>query len=63
VLYLGLPIVMKPDPPHAFGLFFMTCLLLILVTGLTCFLTVWYVHGRFTKLDAAVERIAGFLPF
>ncbi len=63
ILYHGLPIIMQPDPPHAFGLYFMTSLLLTFVTGLTCFLTVWYVRGRFGKLDELISMIASYLPF
>src|ERR1051325_9728413 len=34
VLYQGVPRVMLPDLPHAFGLYFMNYLLVILITGL-----------------------------
>jgi len=63
VLYNGLPRVMLPDPPHAFGLYLVSTLLLIIVTGLACFLTVWYLDGRFARLDAFFARIAAHLPF
>lgn len=63
ILYHGLPIILRPDPPHAFGLYLMSSLLLIFVTGLTCFLTVWYVRGHFAKLDDLVSQIASHLPF
>lgn len=38
VLYTGIPVVMKPDPAHALGLYFMSALLLIFITGLAAFL-------------------------
>ncbi len=63
VLYHGIPVIMKPDPPHAFGLYLMSCLLMTFVTGLACFLTTWYVRGKFTRLDDAVSAIASYLPF
>lgn len=63
VLYHGIPIIMKPDPPHAFGLYLMSCLLLTFVTGLACFLTTWYVRGKFVRLDEAVAKLASYLPF
>ncbi|HLP76287.1 MAG TPA: Yip1 family protein [Candidatus Paceibacterota bacterium] len=63
ILYHGLPVVMRPDPSHAFGLYLMTVLLLFFVTGLTCFLTFWYVRGHFAKLDDLVSQIASHLPF
>lgn len=60
VLYHGLPRIMLPDPPHAFGLFLTSALLLILLTGLICFLTAWYLQGKFTALDfsTAWDRLA-----
>jgi hypothetical protein len=63
VLYHGLPIIMKPDPSHAFGLYFMSVLLMAIVTGLACFLTVWYVRGKFGKLDELISYLASYLPF
>ena len=63
VLYHGWPRVMLPDPPHAFGLYLMSVLLLWIVTGLACFLTVWYLAGKFTRLDALIARLAELLPF
>jgi hypothetical protein len=56
VLYNGLPRVMQPDPPHAFGLYLMSVVLLLIVTGLACFLTTWYLQGRFPKLEALVSH-------
>src|SRR5262245_54760380 len=48
ILYSGLPIVMRPDPPHALGLYLMSSLMLVLVTGLVRFVTAWYLAGKFT---------------
>jgi hypothetical protein len=59
VLYYGLPLVMQPDPPHTFGLYMMSSILLILVTGLARFVTIFYLAGKFTKLDDLVARICG----
>ena len=39
VLYHGVPRMMEPDPSHAFGLYLMSALLLVLVTGLARFVT------------------------
>ena len=33
-LYHAVPLVLKPDPPHAFGLFVMSCFVLIMLTGM-----------------------------
>ncbi len=57
VLYNGLPRIMQPDPPHAFGLYLMSVLLLLMITGLACFLTTWYLQGKFPGLDAIVSRL------
>src|SRR5258708_9374555 len=46
VLYQGIPRIMEPDPPHAFGLFLMSAVLLVLITGLARFLTAWYLQGK-----------------
>jgi hypothetical protein len=63
LLYKGLPVIMRPDPPHAFGLFFMSSLLLLLVTGLVRFSTAWYLHGKFPLLEKAVIDLGARLPF
>jgi hypothetical protein len=57
VLYHGLPLIMKPDPPHAFGLYFMSALLLTIVSGLVCFVTTWYLRGKFVKLDELIAKM------
>jgi hypothetical protein len=62
-LYYGLPVVMRPDPPHALGLYLMTILLLTLVTGLARFITAWYLQGKLTKLEAAISHLSAQLPF
>jgi Yip1 domain len=63
ILYYGIPLVMQPDPPHAFGLYLMSCLLLIMVTGLERFLTAWYLSGHFAPLEDFVSNLAARLPF
>ena len=63
VLYYGIPIIMKPDPPHAFGLYLMTVLLTTIVTGLMCFMTYWYLRGKFVKVDALISNLGSHLPF
>ena len=63
VLYHGVPRMMEPDPSHAFGLFFMSSLLLVLITGMVRFVTHWYLAGRLGKIEALVSNLAGRLPF
>ena len=63
VLYQGVPRVMMPDPPHAFGLYLMSALLLIIITGLGRFVTAWYLQGHFKPLDEVISRLAAQLRF
>jgi len=63
ILYHGVPRVMQPDPPQAFGLFLMTILLLFLITGLARFVTAWYLQGRFAKLEPYISAVSQRLPF
>jgi hypothetical protein len=62
-LYYGVPRMMEPDPPHAFGLFFMSSLLLVLVSGLVRFVMAEYLLGKFDKLQVIVTDLAVRLPF
>lgn len=63
VLYQGLPRVMMPDPPHAFGLYLMTSLLIVLITGLARGLTGGYLSGDFLPVERIISQIAERLPF
>jgi uncharacterized membrane protein YjjP (DUF1212 family) len=63
ILYLGIPKVMMPDPPHALGLYLTGTVLLTMISGLVRFLTFCYLEGKFGKLDALMEKIAAHLPF
>ncbi len=63
LLYYGIPIIMQPDPPHAFGLYMISVLLTAMVTGLLRFVTGWYIQGRLGKLEALISRVAAHLPF
>lgn len=56
ILYSGIPIILKPDPPHALGLYLMSSLFLAILTGLVRFVTIWYLSGKFGKLDAFISR-------
>jgi len=62
VLYHGLPCILKPDPPHAFGLFFMTSLTLAVINGMLRLVTSFYFIGRFPALEKAIMGIAGDTP-
>ena len=54
VLYSGIPLIMRPDPPHALGLYLMTSMFIFMITGLLRFVTAWYLMGKFGKLDALI---------
>jgi len=58
VLYQGVPQVMQPDPPHAFGLYFMSSLLLVIITGLARFVAIWYLQGRLPPLENLIQNLA-----
>ena len=45
-LYQGLPCVLQPDPPNAFGLFLMSGLLLGMVSGLARLITLLVLQGK-----------------
>jgi hypothetical protein len=57
VLYQGVPRMMEPDPPHAFGLYLMSALTVLLATGLLRFVTAWYLQGKFAKLEALLSGL------
>lgn len=59
VLYHGLPCILKPDPPHAFGLYVMTSLTLVVVCGLHRFLVYYFFRGRFQGLEESLARLVG----
>lgn len=62
ILYLGIPKVLLPDPPHAFGLYMTSCVFLLMVSGLIRFLTYSFLQGKFGKLDSVVDTIVANLP-
>jgi hypothetical protein len=62
ILYHGVPKVMLPDPPHAFGLYLTSTTFLLMVSGLIRFLTFSYVAGKFGKLDAAINQLIAHVP-
>jgi hypothetical protein len=62
-LYHGLPRMMQPDPTHAFGLFLMGSLLLVLITGLLRLLTWWYLRGKMPPVESFISDLGARLPF
>ena len=59
VLYLGLPCLLKPDPPHAFGLYVMTSFTLVVIFGLWRLLTWQFFLGHFPALEKMITTLAG----
>ena len=62
-LYHGVPQVMQPDPPQAFGLYLTTSMLLFFMTGVMGYIVASYLQGKFTKLDTLVSALGQRLPF
>ena len=62
VLYQGLPRTMEPDPSHAFGLYLMSALMLVMVTGLVRFVTASDLQGKFPALESLISHLAARLP-
>jgi hypothetical protein len=61
-LYHGIPRVMQPDPPQAFGLYVVSSVLLTIISGLVRFLTFWYLDGNFGKLDMLITKVVEHVP-
>lgn len=45
-LYHGLPRVLDPDPPNAFGLYLVSCFVLAMLAGLARYITLLVLHGK-----------------
>jgi hypothetical protein len=63
ILYTGVPRIMLPDPPDAFGLYLMTALLLAMITALERFITAGCLGGTFKPVDNFISTLADKLPF
>jgi len=57
VLYHGVPRVMQPDPPQAFGLYVTGSLLLLLTSGIVRFITIWALQGRFKQFGVTLAAM------
>ena len=63
ILYSGVPRIMLPDPPHAFGLYFMSTLLLAMVTGFERFITASCLAGTCKPVNTFISNLAARLSF
>jgi hypothetical protein len=61
-LYYGVPRIMEPDPPNAFGLFLISAVLLAMVNGLQRFITAWYLSGHCQPISDFIFHIASKFP-
>lgn len=62
VLYTGVPRIMEPDPPHALGLYFMSALLITMVTCAERAISIGYLAGKYQPVSQVLTRItAGIL--
>jgi hypothetical protein len=59
VLYLGLPCLLRPDPPHAFGLYVMTTLTITVMFGLWRLVTTQFLLGKFSGIARLIADLAG----
>jgi hypothetical protein len=56
ILYQGLPRVLLPDPTHAFGLYLVSCIVLVLATGTVRVLTGLYLLGNVSVSHSYLAR-------
>ena len=63
ILYHGLPIIMRPEPSHALGLYFMSTILIVAVTGMERLATIMALSGKSQSLENFVYNLAARLPF
>jgi uncharacterized membrane protein YidH (DUF202 family) len=57
VLYLGLPCLLRPDPPHAFGLYVMTSLTLVVVNAIMRLFIYYFHKGNFPNLEQMLNGL------
>lgn len=57
VLYHGIPVIMEPDPPQAFGLFLGSSIVLVLLSVLARLLFAFYVRGRFPEAERWLTEV------
>jgi hypothetical protein len=53
-MYHGVPRIMDPDPPQAFGIYFACSVVLTMLTGIARFLTGWWLDGRFLEVQRMI---------
>jgi hypothetical protein len=59
IIYQGLPRVMMPDPTHAFGLYLVSAIVLVLATFLERLFTAFYLSGTINFRHSFVSHMLG----
>jgi Yip1 domain len=59
IIYQGLPRVMMPDPTHAFGLYLVSSMVLVLATGLARLFTAFYLSGAINFSHSFLSHLLG----
>jgi hypothetical protein len=63
VLYHGLPRILGPDPSHALGLYFISSLFVIVLTGVERLVFIRCLNGHGVPIENLVFDLAARLPF
>jgi Yip1-like protein len=58
VVYHGVPRMMQPDLPHAFGLFVTSAMTLLMATGMVRFVTAFLLQGKLPGAEDFMVRLA-----
>jgi Yip1 domain len=61
-LYHGVPRILQPAPPDAFGLYLMSALLLAMATALERYISAGCLGGNFKPVDNLISHVAASLP-
>ena len=63
ILFYGLPRILQSDPSHALGLYFISSVFVILLTGAERFVFIRCLDGQGVPIENLVFNIASKLPF
>jgi hypothetical protein len=63
ILYYGLPRILGPDPSHALGLYFISSLFVVVLTGAERLVFIQCLNGHGVPIENLVFDIAAKLPF
>jgi hypothetical protein len=63
ILYYGVPRILQSDPSHALGLYFMSSLFVVVLTGAERLVFIQCLNGQGVPIENLVFDIAAKLPF